>query len=64
MSINDEVTLNFSLVDSKMHKPLRQAIAVLKSSTQQELAESFIAYVLSEEGQIIMNRYGFILPED
>jgi molybdate transport system substrate-binding protein len=64
LSINDEATLNFSLVDSDMHKPLRQAIAVLKSTKQQELAESFIAYVLSEEGQIIMNKYGFILPED
>lgn len=63
LSLNDTDKFNFTLIDSSLHKPLKQAMAVLKTSTNQELAKSFIDYVLSSEGQKIMNKYGFVLPE-
>ena len=37
---------------------------MLKSSRQQELASSFIAYVVAGEGRKVMDRYGFVLPEE
>ena len=63
LSLNDTEKFNFTMIDANMHKPLKQAIAVLKSSKNQDLAKSFITYVLSPDGQKIMNKYGFVLPE-
>lgn len=55
--------LSYVLLDESLHNPLRQGAAVLKSSRQQELASSFIAYVVVGEGRKVMDRYGFVLPE-
>jgi molybdate transport system substrate-binding protein len=38
-------------------------MAPLNDSAQPELAQAFIAQVLSEEGQAVMERYGFIVGE-
>ena len=62
LSLKDD-THDFTLLDDNLHEPLRQAAAVVSASEHQELARVFISFVLSEEGQEIMNRYGFILPE-
>lgn len=64
LSLNDESTLNFTLVDSDMHEPLRQAMAVVKSTKNEDLARKFNAYVNSPEGKKIMANYGFTTPED
>ncbi|SHI86136.1 molybdate transport system substrate-binding protein [Geosporobacter subterraneus DSM 17957] len=64
LSLNDEDTLNFSLVDADMHEPLRQAIAVIEGAKEEELGKKFIEYILSDKGQKIMNTYGFVLPEE
>lgn len=64
LSLKDDETMNFNLIDANLHEPLKQAMAVLKSSEQKELANQFIEYVLSDEGQKIMNKYGFNLPEE
>jgi molybdate transport system substrate-binding protein len=37
-------------------------IAVLNQSTNPELANGFIAFVLSEEGQMIQQKWGFASP--
>jgi molybdate transport system substrate-binding protein len=38
-------------------------IAVLAQSANADLAEVFVAYVLSEEGQAVLQKWGFALPE-
>jgi molybdate transport system substrate-binding protein len=38
-------------------------IATLNQSAQAELADGFIAYVLSDEGQAILQKWGFAPPE-
>ncbi|WP_027415461.1 molybdate ABC transporter substrate-binding protein [Aneurinibacillus terranovensis] len=57
---DDEV--NFSLIDEKLHKPLNQAIAVVKATKQESLARQFVDYVTSPEGQEIMKKYKFEIP--
>ena len=64
LSLNDEKVLNFNLVDAKMHKPLKQAMAVIKTSKEKELGQKFVDYVNSKEGKVIMSKYGFVTPEE
>ncbi|MDF2672216.1 MAG: modA [Clostridiales bacterium] len=59
LSLNDTETLNFTLIDSKMHEPIRQAIAVTKRTKEEEMGRKFIEFVKSKEGQEIMSKYGF-----
>jgi molybdate transport system substrate-binding protein len=46
-------------VDAHLHQPIDQAIAVLKSSTKQEGARRFVAFVMSHDGQALLERYGY-----
>lgn len=52
----------YRLVPDKLHKPLRQAMAVLKSTAQPDDARRFMAFVRKGEGAAILRRYGFIVP--
>lgn len=49
-------------VDEKLHRPINQAITVLKKSAKQEAARRFVEYVLSDEGQALLERYGYRKP--
>ncbi len=44
------------------HPPLEQGAVILKSSTHQESAKRFLEYIKGSQGQEIMKRYGFTLP--
>jgi molybdate transport system substrate-binding protein len=46
-------------VDETLHHPLDQALAVVKDSRQQEAAARFVSFVLSPEGQTLLERYGY-----
>jgi molybdate transport system substrate-binding protein len=45
------------------HPAIEQGAVILKQSKNQELAKQFLEFVRGNEGQEIMRRYGFILPE-
>ncbi len=64
LSLHDESKLNFSLIDTAMHQPLRQTMAVIKTTKEEALARAFITYVNSLEGKEIMSKYGFAAPEE
>jgi molybdate transport system substrate-binding protein len=46
-------------VDGHLHQPINQAIAVIKDSPRQEAAQSFLNFILSAEGQTLLERYGY-----
>jgi molybdate transport system substrate-binding protein len=46
-------------VDERLHQPLNHAIAIIKDSPQHEAAQRFVAFVLSPEGQAMLERYGY-----
>ena len=46
-------------VDESLHRPIDQAIAVIRDSQQQEAATRFANFVLSPEGQALLERYGY-----
>jgi molybdate transport system substrate-binding protein len=49
-------------VDEKLHQPIDQALAVIKASGKQDMARRFVAYVLGDEGQAILQQYGYGNP--
>ncbi|MGB7923462.1 MAG: molybdate ABC transporter substrate-binding protein [Pyrinomonadaceae bacterium] len=50
---------HFIELDERLHQPINQALAVIKSSEKQEAARRFVSYVLSPEGQSLLERYGY-----
>lgn len=49
-------------VDERLHQPIDQALAVIKASSKQEAAQRFARFVLSAEGQLLLERYGYRQP--
>ena len=45
--------------DEKTHSPITYPVAVLKNSKKQEKAKAFEDFLLSEDGQSILEKYGF-----
>ncbi len=52
----------WTLVDAAMHEPIDQALAVIADTAHEPEARAFAAFVNSETGRDVMNRYGFVLP--
>jgi molybdate transport system substrate-binding protein len=49
-------------VPAEAHPPLEQGAVILKSSTHQGPSKEFMEFMKSSQGQEIMQRYGFTLP--
>lgn len=49
-------------IPAEVHPPIEQGAVILKSSKQQESAKQFLAVIKGAQGQEIMKRYGFTLP--
>lgn len=49
-------------IPADAHPPLEQGAVILKKSSNQDRAKSFLEFLQGEEGKAIMKRYGFILP--
>ena len=54
----------YSLVDTSLHSPLVQAVAILRRTKQPQLATAFLDYTLGPRGRAILARYGFAPPAD
>lgn len=50
------------LISDQLHKPLNQALAVIRSTRHEAEARRFANFVNSTQGRAIMRKYGFILP--
>jgi molybdate transport system substrate-binding protein len=46
-------------VDEHLHQPINQSLAVIRASGKQEAARLFSRYILSPEGQSLLQRYGY-----
>lgn len=54
--------VEWSLVDSSLYEPLKQALGVTAKSQHPKIAGLFADYIIGKEGQAILNKYGFGLP--
>ncbi len=50
-------------VDEDLHRPIDQALAVVKSSANQDAAQRFVDYVIGPEGQKLLANYGYQTAE-
>ena len=50
------------LVPAEMHKPLNQALGVIRGAKHEQEARRFAAFVNSPQGRESMRKYGFVLP--
>lgn len=50
------------LVSDQLHKPLNQALAVIRSTRHEAEARRFASFINSAQGRPIMRKYGFVLP--
>jgi molybdate transport system substrate-binding protein len=62
LAIQNRDKIRYVLIDDKLHRPLRQAAAVLKQSKHADVARAFLDYLNGPEGRPIMREYGFVLP--
>ncbi len=49
-------------IDEELHRPIDQALGVIKFSDKQDAARRFADFVLSSEGQLILKEYGYKPP--
>ena len=54
---------NYAPVPPSLYSPLRQALAVTKSTVQPVAARRFVAFVTGPKGRALLLKYGFTLPE-
>jgi molybdate transport system substrate-binding protein len=50
------------LIPEELHKPLEQALAVIKGTKNEREAREFARFVMGPPGREIMRKYGFTLP--
>ncbi len=50
------------LIPAEMHKPIQQALGVVKGSAHEAEARAFAAFINGPVGRPIMRKYGFVLP--
>jgi molybdate transport system substrate-binding protein len=50
------------LISDQLHRPLNQALAVIRSTRHEVDARRFASFVNSSRGRPIMRKFGFILP--
>lgn len=63
LSVADLPEISYTMIDSRLHNPIRQAAAVVKTTGEEKRSREFIKYVLGPKGSPIMKKYGFVLPE-
>ncbi len=56
--------IHFYPIPASLYTPLNQSIAIPTTSKQKDEAKAFVAYVISRQGQYILQKYGFAVPGD
>ena len=59
-----EPAVTYVTVDEGLHQPIEQALAVVKDTKNEELARRFVAFVRGAEGRAVLEKYGFVVPEE
>ncbi len=62
LSLSTQSKGRWMLIPAEMHKPLNQALAVIKGTKHEQEARRFAAFVNSAGGRAVMRQYGFVLP--
>ena len=50
------------VADAPVKNPILYPIAVVKGGGNEKLARAFVAYVKSDAGRMVLEKYGFLRP--
>lgn len=62
LSLSTQGNGRWKLIPAELHKPLNQALAVIKGTRHEPEARAFADFINGPQGRPIMRQYGFILP--
>ena len=62
LSLSIQSNGQWIVVPSGLHKPINQAVAVIKTARNESAARQFVSFILSDQGQAILSKYGFEKP--
>lgn len=62
LSLSMQSDGHWVLIPEELHKPIDQALAVIKSTKHEQQARQFAAFINGPHGRAIMRKYGFGLP--
>ena len=62
LSLSAQSKGRWTLIPEALHRPLDQALAVIRGARREPEARQFAEFVNSEQGRPTMRKYGFILP--
>jgi molybdate transport system substrate-binding protein len=62
LSLSVQSNGRWVLIPEALHKPLTQALAVIKDTRHEQVARQFATFINGPQGRPIMRKYGFVLP--
>lgn len=64
LSLSNDSAGRFILINESLHKPLNQALGIIKNTKNPKLAKKFCDFLKSAKGKTILKKYGFQLPQE
>ncbi|MCS6860418.1 MAG: molybdate ABC transporter substrate-binding protein [Abditibacteriales bacterium] len=64
LSLSVQSRGKWTLIPQELHRPIDQALAVIKGTTHEREARALAQFINGATGRSIMRKYGFILPEE
>lgn len=62
LALLQETDLPYKLIDEKAHSPIKQTLGIPIQSEKKEESKKFTEFILSKQGQEILEKYGFDMP--
>jgi molybdate transport system substrate-binding protein len=63
LSLSMQSNGRWTLIPEELHQPIDQALAIIKTTNNEQSARAFAAFLASQQGRAIMQKYGFTLPK-
>src|SRR6185503_14266892 len=63
LSLSMQSKGRWTAIPEELHKPIDQALAVIKTTKIEQAARTFAAFLVGPQGRAIMQKYGFTLPQ-
>jgi molybdate transport system substrate-binding protein len=63
LSLSMQSNGRWTVIPEELHKPIDQALAVIKTTKNEQAARAFATFLLGSQGRAIMQKYGLTLPQ-